>query len=324
MPNFPESVTIHYTTLIQSLCDISEAYLYEGKMNDSVNILNIGEQLAKSKEIARQDVMKLLLQHGKVLVMNYLLTNSGYDAMLSMVLRAKQAVDEVQGEQGKADVLQLQGEVYYYQSLNTEAREFERALEYFQQALDRRVTLGDERGISESLFYIGLVYQNGDTLDNEKAFDCFTRAFHIARKYGYKLEESYAARHIASILCEREGPAESEQALTYALRSLALREEIGFKRYLPPSHGLVGEVYFRQQNLERAMFHNQRAYELAQEMNLPSFIMWGLIAIGDVYLAQHDTAQAKKHFEQAYGIAQELNLSYAMKELQGKLQQLLD
>ncbi|HVB21575.1 MAG TPA: hypothetical protein VNG51_06490 [Ktedonobacteraceae bacterium] len=321
MPNFSESVTNHYTALLQTLCDISEAYLYEGKMDEAVNILNIGEQFAKAKEVAPRDVMKLLLQHGNVLIMNYFLTNSGFDAMLSMVLRAKKVAEDMPDEQGKADALQLLGEVYYYQSLNTEAREYERALEYFQQALNSRVALGDERGTSESLFYIGLIYQNGDTPDNEKAFDYFTRSFHIAEKHDYKLEESYAARHIASILGERK---ELEQALTYALRSLSLREEISFNRYLPPSHGLVGEIYFRQHDLERAMFHNQRAYELAQEMNLPSFIMWGSIAIGEIYLAQHDTAQAKEKYEQAYGIAQELNLPYALKELREKLQQLLD
>ncbi|MEO8972689.1 MAG: tetratricopeptide repeat protein, partial [Ktedonobacteraceae bacterium] len=220
MPHFPESVTNHYTTLIQSLCNISEAYLYEGKMDESVNILHIGEQIAKSKEIAPRDVMKLLLQHGKVLVMNYFLTNSDYDAMLSTVLHAQQAAEDVPDEQGKADTLQLLGEVYYYQSLNNEVHQYERALEYFQQALDRRLVQGDERGISESLFYVGLVYQNGDKPDNQKAFDYFTRSLHIAEKHGYKLEESYAARHIASILCERERPEESEQALTYALRSL--------------------------------------------------------------------------------------------------------
>ncbi len=319
MPDYPESVTNHYTTLIQSLCDISEAYLYEGNMDDSVNILNIGEQLALFKEVAPRDTMKLQLQHSKVLNMNYFLTNSGYDVMLSTVLRAKQAAEDAQDEQGKADVLQLLGQVYYYQSLNNEMHEFEQALEYFQQALDRRVALGDERGISESLFYSGLIYQNRDLPDKEKAFDYFTRSFHIADKYDYKLESSYAARHIASILCERE---ELEQALAYALSSLALREEIGFKRYLPPSHGLVGEIYLAQHDLERALFHSRRAYELAQEMNLQTFMMWSLFSLGDIYLAQHDTAQAKEYFEQAYGIAQELHLPYAIKELQEKLQQL--
>ncbi|HLJ32179.1 MAG TPA: tetratricopeptide repeat protein, partial [Ktedonobacteraceae bacterium] len=208
------------------------------------------------------------------------------------------------------------GVAYYNHSLNNQAHEYERALEYIQQALDRRVTLGDERGISESLFYIGLIYQNGDQPDNEKAFDYFTRSFHIAEEHAYKLEASYAARHIASILGER---GEVEQALPYALRSLALREEIGLKRYLPPSHGLVGEIYLRQQNIERALFHQQRAYELAQEMNLQTFMMWSLFSLGEVYLAQHDTVQAREHFEQAYAIAQELHLPYAIKELQEKL-----
>ncbi|HLJ34430.1 MAG TPA: hypothetical protein VKU38_12285, partial [Ktedonobacteraceae bacterium] len=109
MPDFPESVTNHYTTLIQSLCDISEAYLYEGKMDESVSILNIGEQLAKAKEVAPKDAMKLLLQQSNVLVMNYFLTNSDFDAVLSTVLRAQLAAEKANDEQGKADALQLFG-----------------------------------------------------------------------------------------------------------------------------------------------------------------------------------------------------------------------
>ena len=319
MSNFPESVTNHYTTLIQSLCAISEAYLYEGKMDESVSILNIGEQLARAKEVAPRDAMKLLLQHSNVLVMNYFLTNNDYDAVLSMVLQAQQAAENANDEQGKADALQLLGIAYYNHSLNNEVREYERALDYIQQALDRRVALGDERGISESLFYIGLVYQNGDKPDREKAFDYYTRSFHIAEEHDYKLEASYAARHIASILGER---GELEQALLYALRSLALREEIGFKRYLPPSHGLVGEIYLRQQNMEQALFHQQRGYELAQEMNLQTFMMWSLFSLGEIHLAQHDIAQTRAQFEQAYSIAQELHLPYAIKELEEKLQHL--
>lgn len=319
MPHFPASATIHYTALIQSVCDIAEAYLYEGKMEESIHILNISEQLAQAKEVAPRDTMKLLLQKSNVLVMNYFLTNSDFDGILSAIVRAQQAAEAANDEQGRADALQLLGEAYYYQSLNNGAYQYEQALAYCQQALDRRVTLNDERGISESLFYIGLIYQNGDTPDIEKACEYFTRAFHIAEEDGYKLEESYAARHIASILGER---GELEQALTYALRSLTLREEIGFKRYLPPSHGLVGEIYLRQQNFEQALFHQHRAYQLAQEMNLQTFMMWSLFSLGEIHLAQQNTVRAREYLQQAYDIAQKLNLPYAIKEVQEKLQQL--
>lgn len=319
MPHFPESVTNSYTTLVQAICNIAEAYLYEGKMEESVNILTIGEQLAHAKEVAPQDTMQLLLQQSNVLVMNYFLTNSDFDELLSRISRAQQSAEIANDEQGKADAMQLLGEAYYYHSLNNETHQYEQALDYCQQALDRREALNDERGISESLFYIGLIYQNGDTPDIEKALEYFTRAFHIAEKHGYKLEESYAARHIASIVGER---GDLEQALTYAIRSLTLREEIGFKRYLPPSHGLVGEIYLRQQNIEQALFHQQRAYALAHEMNLQTFMMWSLFSLGEIHLAQQNTAQAREYFQQAYDIAQQLNLPYAIKEVQEKLQQL--
>ena len=40
---------------------------------------------------------------------------------------------------------------------------------YCQQALERREALEDQRGVSESLFHIGLIYENGDQSDLEKS-----------------------------------------------------------------------------------------------------------------------------------------------------------
>lgn len=322
MPKSQDSITTSYATLIRVLCDISEAYLYEGKMDASLNILMVGDQLTAAQEVAPSDAMKFLLQYGKVRIMNYFLANEGYDEMVATVLHAQQAAEKAENEQGKADALQLLGEVYYYQSLNSERHEFARALENFRQALDSRTALHDERGISESLFYIGVVHEHEDEPDDDKAFEYYTRAFHIARNNDYKLEESYATRHLAGMLMAKESKEDRGQALKYALRSLALREEIGFKRYLPPSHNLVGEIYFLQGDVEHALLHQQQAYALAQEMNLPMFCMWSLFAMGEIHQAQKDVSQAKKDFEQAYAIAQEMKIPYGINEASQKLAQL--
>jgi tetratricopeptide (TPR) repeat protein len=92
-------------------------------------------------------------------VANYFLTNKDFDLTLTTIQEAKQLAGEIQDEKGIADALCLLGQAYYNKKLNTGEGDYEQALGYFQQALERRERLRDTRGISEALFYSGLTYE---------------------------------------------------------------------------------------------------------------------------------------------------------------------
>ncbi len=160
--------------------------------------------------------------------------------------------------------------------------------------------------ISESYHYLGKL---GDALNILK----------IGEQHNYKLEASYAARHLAGIFADKEDP---KQGLKFALESLTLREDIGFKRTLPASHLLVGMLYYAQNDLAHALLHYHKALELAEEMELKSAVMSSLLAIGDIHLSQKDVTQAQDHFEKAYALAQELDIAYGIAEASEKLEQL--
>jgi hypothetical protein len=143
-----------YTTLLQALCDISESYYYEGRLDDANTVLQSGQQFLEAKEVGKRDQLKFLLQSGKILTNSIFYRSRTPENALTTVTHAKQLAALIGNEQGEADALGLLGLTSYYKCLMTNEGEVTSALTYYQQALERRKVLADQRGISESSFHI--------------------------------------------------------------------------------------------------------------------------------------------------------------------------
>lgn len=297
----------HYTTLIQSLCDIGESYYWLGRVEDAVRLLQIGMQVVDESEARQQDLVKLLLQYGKMLIMRNFRSNSSYELIWPTLLRAQKIAESIGDDRLIADTLSLLGQAHYYKKLNTGEGEYATALKYYQQALERRESIADERGKSESLFDVGLIYERQEQYD--KALDHYTQAMQIAEQHGYKLEKSYALRHTAGIYLNR---GDADKALSYSLEELTLREEVGFKTGLPLSHLNVGNVHFEKKDLTHASLHYEKALELAEEMKLKMDTVLALLSIGDLRQAEGQLPQARECFEKALEVAKEINLKFAV------------
>ena len=312
--NSSHSIADHFTSVIYSLCEIAELYYYLAKLDEAVNVLQTGLQLTSAKEVHLRDRVKLTLQYGRVLVANYFLSNKDFDLALATSLEAKQLAETIHYEKGTADALSLIGQAHYYKMLNAGEGDYEEAFTCFQQALKIREKLRDTRGISEALFYRGLTYERRGLLDD--AHESYTESLQFADLYNHKLEKSYALRHLAGLVADR---GDLDAALNYALTSLALREEIGFRVYLPHSHILVGDIYLEREDSENALINYLNAQGLAEEMGIKNALIHSLLAIGNIQLLQDDKVQARENFQHAHTLAQELGIPYVIEEAAKKL-----
>jgi tetratricopeptide (TPR) repeat protein len=97
-------------------------------------------------------------------------------------------------------------------------------LPLFERALAMRRELGDERGVAESLFHVGLVHQvvRGDS---ETSRPFFQESYDRAQQLGDEVLMSYAIRHVA--FCDQEA-GHLERAEAGFRESLALRERAGW------------------------------------------------------------------------------------------------
>jgi tetratricopeptide (TPR) repeat protein len=144
---------------------------------------------------------------------------------------------------------------------------YDQALLYQQHALELRETLHDTRGMSESSFQIGVVYERWQQY--ARAQEYYAQARQLADRYDHPFEKTEPARHVA-FQALREGNL--DQALARALQALALREAAGFRPYLPLDHLLLRDIYLALGDTTQAQLHAQHAQALAEEMGLQSLV----------------------------------------------------
>jgi tetratricopeptide (TPR) repeat protein len=133
----------------------------------------------------------------------------------------------------EAAVLDRLGMLMHFQALEGDPTladsDGEEAL--FRQALTIRRELGDQAGIAESLFGLGLVHQ---VLRNDwdAAMPCFTEALDLADAHGDLLLRSEVHRHVG-FYYYANSDLHSDKALEHLRISHELRAQLGDPRWIP-------------------------------------------------------------------------------------------
>ena len=269
----------HYITAIDALREIADSYFFLGRLGDALRLLHTSLDMIEAGEAAQKDRLKLLLLYGKVLNVDHLIHRGDSDLMFSTILQAKQIAEAAQDQQGLADALSLLGQAHCNTTTVAIVKsgalpfgaqgqgKYEEALAYQQQALELQEELHDTRGISESHFGIGLVYQFWQ--QNELAREHFIKAIQVAEQYGHILEQAEPNRHLTFDALLR---GDLEAALTHALRALSLREAGGFRPYQPFDHLALRDIYLKKGDMANAQFHMQQASALAEEMGFATLV----------------------------------------------------
>ncbi len=257
---------------IDQLCEIASAYYFLGRLGDAQQLLRASLQLLDAREATPQQRLKLSLLYGQVLIVDHFLTRGDAEPMFSTILGAKQLAETTCDRRGIADATSLLGQAHYFAAVVESRKQgtpltsapgqgkYDQALAYQQQALELREALHDTRGISESLFQIGVVYERWQ--QHERALECYAQARQIADQHGHAFRRPSQPAMSRFMRCGRD----LEQALPPALEALALREEARFRPYQPLDHLLIYDVYLARGDTEQAQQHARRATEIAEEL----------------------------------------------------------
>lgn len=290
----PADLATAYRAIIDAIDRIVETYYYQGRFDEALQLLDSSQQIARQKEVSREDQVKVTVTKGKLLARKSFLSNDGYDAALSVLAVARETAASLNHKPLLATALTFAGLVTYGKTFNTGKGDYASAQDYFEQALHLRKELDDQRGIAESLIYTGIVHERQG--DENTAVDHYQKALTIADKNNLKLEKSYALRHLAFL---RQAHEDLDGALEYFKQSLALREEIGFKVYLPLSFLSVGHVYYEKGALEDALAYYRQSYTLAQELEARRVVALCALLMGELYQDQEKFEKALASFKEA-------------------------
>jgi tetratricopeptide (TPR) repeat protein len=303
--NRADELARHYHALVDALRGISEAYLYEARLDDALRLLNSDLLGTIQEELMPQDRVRLQFQRARIMRHKCSLKNRGNDAELEILSAAEKEARSLNDKRLLADIVDLVGEVIYCKELWHTT--LDTPLEHFEQALALRKEIDDRKGIAASLLHVGYVYQHktgADEEDAQKAFECFQEAYRLAEEGNYVLERAEAARHMAAMY-GRKG--EQDKALSYHMEFATMSEEVGFKLYLPPGYVMVGVSYLAKGELDKALEYCQRARALATGMGANWFLAESLFGIGAVQEARKDMDAALSYYHQALTTAQSVN-----------------
>jgi tetratricopeptide (TPR) repeat protein len=198
---------------------------HEGKWDPAAEALNAAIDRAAGAHDARLEAM-LAAELLRVVSDRSAYHRRDPESVRRALARAEAAARRAADPRADADLAQYVGQVRYGEAFSTGDWESPRAL--FRTALEGRDRLGDRRGAAESLFYLGLTFEQAG--QPEPAMEQYARSRAIAEEIGDAALQSYTERHIGAIL-EQQGRLDA--AYDHVARSVALRREARFFVTLP-------------------------------------------------------------------------------------------
>ncbi len=317
LSSLQEELSEHLKVLLLTVEKTAQSYFLLGQAEQALQLLQIGMQLIQMPEVMPREQAKLKLSYGNMLAIKTNFENAPVEDALAVLEDVKQFAVKLDDTQLLADTLNSIGYAYYVAASNKREGDPRMILTYFQEALEHRRVLHDDRGISESLFYVGLISELLD--QKEVARISYTQSLQIAQQQDYPREAFEALRHLG-FLEQAEG--NFPQAQHYFIESLYQLEHAGIQIYLPFAHIVIADVCLGQGIVEIASLHGKTALELARKMNIKKAHIFSLLSLGYVCQEKQEKDQAKGYFERAYAVAQAVDLNYAMQQASQALRNL--
>lgn len=219
---------------------------------------------------------------------DYLLLWGHYRVMAELHERLRGKLNDPKLKSDSAGNL---GTTYYYLG------DYQKAIEYYEQALVIAREIGDRRGEGSELGNIGLAYR--DLGQVEKAIEYHEQALVIAREIGYRFLESASLINMGDTFVYQN---EWTKAIRLYNQAREIADEIGYIQIQNESRSGLARAHLHSGDLEAARSIAESAFKYDYPKNNHNvFALLGVIA-----LRQGDSASAKDAFEAAMEASDDL------------------
>lgn len=140
-------------------------------------------------------------------------------------------------------------------------KNYEKAIEYYQLALDIRREMGDSRAMSECYLNMGVAYRNLG--ESDKAFIYYDKALFVFEKAGDKKAIMRANNNIGTLFTES---GNWEKALTYLTTAYDYAIGSGDKQAEAHILNNLADLYSKQNLFAKSLQASQRAFALADSI----------------------------------------------------------
>jgi len=177
----------------------------------------------------------------------------------------------------------------------------ERAIGYYEQAIQIAREIGDWRGEEDALGNLGNAYR--DLGEMERAIEYYEQALQIAREIGNRHGEG---KHLGNLGNVYRDLGKVPQAIEHYERALQIAREIGDRRMEGKHLGNLGLVYRNVGDVKRALQCYEQALGIAREIGDRGREGHRLGHLGHIYRDLGEMTQAIEHYEQALRVAREI------------------
>jgi hypothetical protein len=253
---------------VSSLIEASETVRRAGRPADAMHMLELAQPLLLP-DVSPVERALLRLQLARCNYYAASLAGTPQDANIAELRAVLAEAEALADARLLAEVHDMLGLAIYSRDFRANGMEEPRGM--FEQALDARRKLGDDRGVAESLFHVGLTYENKKNPspdDLRRAVTNHEQALLIAGGKGFDVEASYAVRHLAG---HRQDAGDLDGALAGFERSLMLRMRAGYQIYLAPALMAVGDVWKDKGDRAKAREYYRRAQAEADRLGARRF-----------------------------------------------------
>jgi len=202
----------------------SRAQALAGRWEDAERLLS--RELERPGPADPTGRARLLAERGRVLADRNAYGRRDPASARRALEEALAAARDARDRRSEADALQALAQMRYGETFET--GDWAGVRTDFERVAAMRERDGDRRGLSESLFYLGLTYEQDGRPDD--ALPIYRRSLEIARELGDGAMESYPRRHIGGIEEERGELDAAEREISM---SLELRRQTGALVVLP-------------------------------------------------------------------------------------------
>ncbi|UCF10794.1 MAG: tetratricopeptide repeat protein [Candidatus Bipolaricaulota bacterium] len=295
----------HGRGFVRALVRVVWICLYEARIREALELLDsdgvrrIGEHLGPS------DRARLKLARAQAMQVRTMLVRKGHEDALAIVDRVAHDAEKLEDKRLLADAKCLESWLRINLELGV-GNPSDPVLVPIETCLKLRRELGDERGIAEALFLLGLARENAAGATDatvDEAMTTYRESYRLASEAGDRRIQSYNAYHIGSIRGRRD---ELEEALVHMEEAYDLRAAIGMKVFLPGPCLAIGRLCLAKGDLEAAESYCLETLRLAEENGHHAFRFYALMVLGDVAAARGQTKEARGFFEQASDLGRKL------------------
>ena len=291
-----DKIQNYFEDFVGFIIKITEIYHYEGKTDEALLIFKSNIQVMDFEEVGSEDKAKFLIQYAKILQQSKFIKEFNYDNEIKILTEAQELAKSSNAKNLMAEALDLIGTCIY--SSGILEGDYQKAIDFFDQALKIRMEINDIHGLCKSYFNLGLYHENIKDSNEEnkrKSFDFYQRGLKIAIEENLKLEQSYFYRHLAFFSQYYEN--DNEKSLQYHLNSASLREEIGFKISLQFSYFAVAMEYFFLKDFENSLNYFEKAYSWAINIHKVEQLKVIIFRHGSQMIQANETENAIKYYE---------------------------